>query len=81
MPTTGLIVQIERVERLEEEATHLKRAIGLALRSERETAGLSLRDVGPRVGLTAAGISLIELGKAKRTTTLRRLVEFYDSWW
>jgi ribosome-binding protein aMBF1 (putative translation factor) len=79
MATNGALVQIERVEALEKVLKELRREVGRTLRTEREAAGLSLRDVAHHVRMTGAGISLIELGKSWKTKTVRRIAQFYAS--
>ena len=79
MVPTGAVVHIERVEALEKEVSGLVPVIGQLLRIARESAGLSLRDVAPKVRLTAQGISDIERGKSWRTKTVRRYAQFLES--
>lgn len=79
MVTTGALVHIERVEALEKEMSGLKAVVGQLLRIARESAGLSLWDVAPDVGLTAMALSNIERGKSWRTKTVREYAEVLES--
>ena len=71
-------VQIEQIAAMERELENARRAVARTLRFKRETAGLSLRDVAPRLRLSAAALSNIERGQSWRTRTIRRLALFYE---
>lgn len=77
MGQNGLLAQVDRVERMESELDAARQRVGHFLRLVRESAELSLRDVAPDVGLTAAGLSYIERGQAWKTATVRRIAEWY----
>lgn len=54
-------------------------ALGKVIRRHRKTCGLSMRDLGDRVGLTHQMISLYELGNAAITVkTLKGICECLD---
>ena len=57
-----------------------KTAIGVYLRSLRDTRSLSLRDVEKKTGVSNAVLSQIESGQVKRPspTTLYKLAELFD---
>lgn len=79
MPDTGLVAQVDRIDRMEEDTKKAQVQMARVLYLTRELAGLSLRDVAPKVGMTAAQISNIERGKSWKTKTVRRIARFYDS--
>lgn len=78
MTDVGTLVQIERVEALEKELADTRRSVARSLRVTRETSELSLRDVAPKVRLTAAALSMIERGQTWKTKTIRRVAQVYE---
>lgn len=78
MTDVGTLVQIERVEQLEKELADTRRAVARSLRFSRETAAVSLREVAPKVRLTAAALSMIERGQTWKTKTIRRVAAVYE---
>jgi hypothetical protein len=72
-------VQIESVARLERELGEARRRASAALRRMREARQLSLRQASPRVGLSPAGLSMLETGQTWETSTARRVVEAYQA--
>lgn len=79
MADNGLVAQVDGIAARESDLAVQKQQLSRALWLAREIAGLSLRDVAPRVRLTAAGLSYIERGKRWSTKTVRRVARFYDS--
>jgi ribosome-binding protein aMBF1 (putative translation factor) len=79
MNATEPAVQIDQIEAMERDLVTARRAVARTLRFKRETVGLSLRDVAPKLRLSAAALSNIERGKSWRTRTIRRLAKFYDA--
>jgi ribosome-binding protein aMBF1 (putative translation factor) len=78
MADIGTLAQIDKVDLMERELSGLRRSVALALRFQRESALLSLRDVAVKVRLTPAALSNLERGKSWRTKTARRVAEFYS---
>ena len=78
MPESGLIVQMAQIEALERAIIGLQQSVAVSLRAARESRSLSLRDVAPHVGLTAAALHNLERGKSWRTPSARRVAEYYD---
>lgn len=78
MTATEPAVQIDQIEAMECDLVSARRAVARTLRFKRETAGLSLRDVAPKLRISAAALSNIERGKSWRTRTIRRLASFYE---
>jgi len=70
-------VQIEDVERLERDLAAARRDIARQLREQRAASGLSLRDVAPKVRLSAGALSQTERGQTWETKTVRRILRFY----
>lgn len=71
-------VQIAAVARLERRLGEARARAAAALRRTRERRGLSLREASPHVGLSAAGLSLLETGKTWETATAQRVLAFYE---
>lgn len=70
-------VQIARVARLEQQLADARQRAGAALRAERESRGLSLRDVAPHVHLSAGAISELERAETWSTPTAVRVLQHY----
>lgn len=70
-------VQIETVAKLEDRIETARQRAAAALRAAREARGLSLRQVGPHVGITYSALSNLERGESWETTTARRVAAFY----
>jgi ribosome-binding protein aMBF1 (putative translation factor) len=79
MPQSDALVQIDAVEALEQALVGLRLSAASAMRRERESKSLSLRDVAAEVNLAPAAVSNIERGKSWKTETARRIAQFYTS--
>jgi ribosome-binding protein aMBF1 (putative translation factor) len=79
MDELELVVQVQRVAESESALATARKEVARSLRRRREDRGLSLRQVAPKVRLTAPTISQIERGEMWRTKTVLRLAKFYDS--
>jgi ribosome-binding protein aMBF1 (putative translation factor) len=77
-PETPVLVQIERIEKMEADISREREVMARTLLEARTKAGLSLRDVAPVVKLTAAALNNIERGRAWRTVTVKRIARFYS---
>lgn len=78
MPTPT-VHRIESIARLEARLKAARARAAAALRRQRERADLSLREAAPLVGLSPAGLSLLERGETWETTTARRVLAAYDT--
>lgn len=78
MATNHPAVQIGDVERMERELADARQAVAARLRELREASGLSLREVAPRVRLSAAAVNMTERGQTWETETVKRLLLFYE---
>jgi ribosome-binding protein aMBF1 (putative translation factor) len=74
---TAIMTNVDRVRYLEAELREAKLTTARALREAREAAGLSLRDVSPRVRLSAPTLSLVERGIVWNTKTVTRVAKVY----
>lgn len=79
MATTTEVIQIDRALVLEKELQTERKRVAAALRRRREELGLSLREVSPKVRLSAASLSYIERGEQWHAPTIRRLARFYET--
>lgn len=70
-------ISVDRVESTERELAAMRRAVAQRLRAERARTGLSLREVGRRVKLSAPVVYNTEAGKTWETRTARKLERFY----
>ena len=71
-------VEIEAIRGLERELAEARGRIARAVREQRERAGLSLRQVAPKVRMSATNLSLIERGRVWETKTVARVLRFYE---
>lgn len=78
MPNATPNIQTDRAEQLERELDAERRRVAHALRETRESLGLSLRDVSPKVRLSITSLSLTERCEQWSTPTIKRLVRFYE---
>ena len=69
---------IETVRNLEAELETKRREAGRVLRSARRRLKLTMRDVAPKVKMSAATIHNVEKCKVWKTKTAQRLARFYE---
>jgi ribosome-binding protein aMBF1 (putative translation factor) len=79
MSPAETLVQIDQIESVERLLAGLQQSAAQALQRDREHAGLSLREVAPHIGMTAATLHNLERGKHWRSAFARRVAEFYAS--
>lgn len=77
MTAAEVLVQLDAIDALERKLTAERKTVARALRTLRTDAGLTLRDVAPKVGITHATISNIESGRTFRPANVRRLAKYY----
>lgn len=69
---------IQDVKQLEAELGRKRREVAAALKSQRAQRKLSLRQVARRVRLTPTALMSIEMGDSWKTSTVARVVKFYE---
>lgn len=68
---------VDQIEATERALAVMRRTVARQLRAERARTGLSLREVGRRVKLSAPVVYNTEAGKTWETRTARKLERFY----
>lgn len=69
---------IQDVKQLEAELERKRREIAATLKAQRAQRKLSLRQVARKVRLTPTALMSIEMGDSWKTSTVARVVKFYE---
>lgn len=69
---------IQDVRQLEAELERKRKEIAACLKAQRTQRKLSLRQVARKVRLTPTALMSIEMGDSWRTSTVARVVKFYE---
>lgn len=69
---------IQDVKQLEAELERRRREIAATLKAQRAQRKLSLRQVARKVRLTPTALMSIEMGDSWKTSTVARVVKFYE---
>lgn len=69
---------IQDVKQLEAELERRRREIAATLKAQRAERKLSLRQVARKVRLTPTALMSIEMGDSWKTSTVARVVKFYE---